>query len=335
MCVVRLRSTITNWLTAIVVLATAAVAHAQHATPRAAEDNIYVRLDDVLAQPETGFANYQDVSQDAMIAPDADYDYGDSGYWGWTILPAGIIYKSYLAGYSEPRMGVQLSHVADNYDKDGFMLDGTLGSRVGIIRYGNDDPFHPQGFQMDVEGAAKLRLNFEDEMDVQATDYRVGVPFTYGWGHKQIKFGYWHVSSHIGDEFLLKHNGFQRLNYAKDNLVLGYSEYLWPNLRVYGEVSWGFWTDIAEPWEFQFGFDWAPTCPTGIHGAPFVATNVHLREELNFGGNFVFQTGWAWRSDVNGALFRIGLHYYNGKSSQFSFYNQFEQQIGFGVWYDF
>jgi hypothetical protein len=31
----------------------------------------------------------------------------------------------------------------------------------------------------------------------------------------------------------------------------------------------------------------------------------------------------------------MGLHYYNGESPQFSFFDDFEQQLGFGVWYDY
>ena len=30
-----------------------------------------------------------------------------------------------------------------------------------------------------------------------------------------------------------------------------------------------------------------------------------------------------------------GFHYYNGLSDQYSFYRNFEQQIGGGMWYDF
>ena len=31
----------------------------------------------------------------------------------------------------------------------------------------------------------------------------------------------------------------------------------------------------------------------------------------------------------------VGLHLYNGKSSQFQIFNNSEQQIGFGLWYDY
>jgi hypothetical protein len=31
----------------------------------------------------------------------------------------------------------------------------------------------------------------------------------------------------------------------------------------------------------------------------------------------------------------MGLHLYNGKSSQYQIFNNSEQQIGFGLWYDY
>ncbi len=260
---------------------------------------------------------------------------GGCDFWGWTLLPEGIIYRSYLAGVNESRLGLRINHIADNDDDEGAFFDGTLGGRKGIIRYGNRDAFRPEGFQLDIEAAAHVRLSFQEDMDVQATDYRVGVPFTYGWCNKQIKFGYWHVSSHLGDEFILRNApNFTRFNYAKDSLVLGYSEYVTDDFRIYAEASWAFWSDIAEPWEFQFGFEKAPRCPTGFCGAPFYAVNGHLRQELDFGGNFVAQAGWAWRADEGGGLLRVGVHYYNGRSSQRSFWNQHEKQIGIGIWYD-
>jgi hypothetical protein len=40
-------------------------------------------------------------------------------------------------------------------------------------------------------------------------------------------------------------------------------------------------------------------------------------------------------SDENARLLRIGAHYFNGHSSQFSFYRDHEQQLGLAVWYDF
>ena len=69
-------------------------------------------------------------------------------------------------------------------------------------------------------------------------------------------------------------------------------------------------------------------------GAPFFAINGHLREVNDFGGNMTVQTGWHWRGRT-GHLLRIGMQYFNGMSEQGEFYNQFEEQFGGGLWYDF
>ena len=251
--------------------------------------------------------------------------------WVWQILPEGLIYEAYLAGMKESRMMGNLVHV----DGEGWKIDATAGGRVGLLRLGSLHPGRPEGIQLDVEGSAQLRLDPESRMDFDAVDFRTGLPLSFGAGRTRWKFGYYHLSSHVGDEYLLKHPGFPRLNFARDVLILGHSLYLSPRTRAYFEMGWAFYSDISEPWEFQFGLDHAPVTATGPRGAPFWALNAHFRQELDFGGTFTAQTGWAWRSDVSSPLFRAGFHYYNGKSNHFSFYNEHEQQFGMAVWYDF
>lgn len=279
-----------------------------------------VEGDGYLSQPATGGFG----GQELWVCDSADV-------WTWQVLPSSVIYKPYLASVKESRMAAHLMDLRN----DGMMFDGTLGGRAGLFRYGNSADVLPQGFQFDVEASAQVRLDIPEEVDVRSTDYRAGAQLTYGVTRHQFRLGYYHVSSHVGDEFLLKNRGFRRLNYARDVLIFGYGFNVTPNLRLYGEAGWAFWADVADPWEFQFGIDFAPAYPTGFRGAPFVALNGHLREELNFGGHFTLQTGWAWRSDEDGHLFRMGLHYFNGQSNQYSFFAFHEEQIGFGIWYDF
>ena len=139
----------------------------------------------------------------------------------------------------------------------------------------------------------------------------------------------------MGDEFLLKNPGFNRLNYSRDVLVWGHSVYPQDNWRVYGEIGYAVDCDVSDPWELQFGVDYAPTGRTGGGGAPFAAVNGHLREEVDFGGNFVAQTGWCWRRSPATGLYRLGVEYYNGKDDQFSFFNDSVEKIGVGMWYDY
>lgn len=251
--------------------------------------------------------------------------------WSWQVLPRSIIYPSYLAGQKEPRFAAQIV----NAKNDGWLFDASLGTRIGLLRFGNTNSIRPEGWQLDAEGAAQLRLDIPENVDVRAADFRGGVPLTYGWGRYRFKIGFYHLSSHLGDEFLLKNPGFQRLNFSRDVLLVGHMIYLTDELRIYGEAAWAFRSDVTEPWEFQFGVDYLPAGPTGIAGAPFFALNGHIRQELNFGGSVTAQAGWAWRAYEGTHLIRAGLHYFNGESPQYSFFDEHEEQLGFGLWYDF
>lgn len=251
--------------------------------------------------------------------------------WRWQLLPDGILYRAYLAGTKESRLGTQIFH----NQGEGTQFDSTLGGHVGLLRFGTDDAAWPQGWQFDVEGSAQVRLDPDEDLDLTSVDYRIGAPLTYGYGRHRIKLGYYHLCSHLGDEFVEANPGVRHVNYVRDAILLGYSYFLTENLRVFGEMGWAYYTDVSEPWEFQFGFEYAPARATGLGGAPFLAAYGQLRQELDFSGNFVLQAGWAWRGDRSSHLLRTGLHYYNGLSSQYSFYQVFEQQIGAGFWYDY
>ena len=253
--------------------------------------------------------------------------------WEWQLLPEGLIYRTYLAGVREPRLSATYFHESDH---DGWLLDTSIGARVGVLRYGTQSDIRPEGFQVDLEAAAFPRLNPESEMDLVSSDFRFGVPLTWGRGPFQTKLAYYHLSSHLADEFLLKNPTFPRINFARDAIVLGASYYVTVDLRAYAEAGWAFYSDGgSDPWEFQFGIDYSPLLPTFGRGSPFVALNGHLREEVSFGGNFVAQIGWQWRGKFTERLLRVGLHYLTGPSPQFQFFRDSEEQLGIGVWYDF
>ncbi len=220
-------------------------------------------------------------------------------------------------------------------ERDGNYWDATLGGRAGVLRFGNTDPSMPEGWQLDVEGAAFPRLDLDHDRDLVSSDFRFGVPLTARQGPLQMKFGYYHLSSHLGDEYMVRYNTLNRRNYVRDSLVLGSGVFLNPSLRLYGEVGYAFYVDGgAEPWEFQFGAEYSPLDGRRMVGAPFLAVNGHLRQENDFGGNVTAQAGWQWRGRT-GHVFRIGVHYLNGMSDQYQFYDQHEEQIGGGLWYDF
>jgi hypothetical protein len=275
----------------------------------------------------------EEVLPPRFINPNERFDSASSNPDAWTfqVLPTGFMYRSYLAGVKESRMGTQLYWER----KQGTLWDVTLGGRMPMLRYGTEDHFWPEGFQADLEGAAFPRLNPDDGRTVVSNDYRFGVPLTYRYGQWETKIGYYHSCSHLGDQYILEHPGVNRISVTRDVLVAGVGYRPIRDIRIYSEAGWAFSTyGESAPWDFQFGVEYSPARPNGYHGAPFVAINGHLRQEVNFGGEFVVQSGWQWRGD-SGQLWRFGLHYLNGMSNQYQFLNQFEEQIGAGMWYDF
>jgi hypothetical protein len=241
------------------------------------------------------------------------------------------MYRSYLAGEREPRIGSEWHYVRGQ----GWLWDSTLGGRVPLVRYGTDNNLLPEGFQLDFEGAAFPRLQLQQDRQLEAVDFRFGMPLTMKSGPWEYKFAIGHVCAHLGDQYLLTHSGVSRINFSRDTLVLGVGFRPVPDVRLYAEAGWAFYTwGATEPWEFQFGFEFSPAQPSGWRGTPFLAINGHLRQEVKFGGALTLQTGWQWRG-LTGHLFRIGLQYLDGKAEQYQFSDNYERQIGAGVWYDF
>jgi hypothetical protein len=263
------------------------------------------------------------IAATSPLVPRLDYE--------WQLLPDGIVFPAGLANPKESRLGTQIF----NRTGDGALWDSTLGGRIGLVRWGTPEAQWPQGWQLDVEGSAQVRLDPDENLDLRSTDYRVGVPLTYGYGPHRWKLAYYHLCAHLGDEFIAAHPQFAHVNFVRDALTLGYAWYATERLRLYGEVGWAMSSEVSEPWEVLFGIDYAPSRPTGPRGAPFAAIYGHLRQELQFSGNLAVQAGWAWRADQSTHLLRLGFYYYNGASNQYSFFRTFEQQIGGGLWYDF
>jgi Protein of unknown function (DUF1207) len=250
--------------------------------------------------------------------------------WCWQWLPEGLVWRSYLAGVKEPRF----AWVMSDSSRFNTIWDATLGGRVSLLRYGTPNAYRPNGWELQFEGAALARiLPTEPSWPLVSTDYRVGVPIVYAYGPWQYKLGYTHVSSHLGDEFMLLHPTWPRINYMRDSLMFALGYYYTENLRLYAEADYCVEYDGgARPWEFQFGADYSPA----VRGwAPFAAFYGNLRQELDYGGFFVVQGGYQVRGGAAMHTFRIGVEYVNGGSTQFEFYNLYEQRVGFGLWYDY
>lgn len=253
---------------------------------------------------------------------------------GWQLLPDGLLYRPYLANPKEPRIQwVTLHDTISNTN----IWEATLGGRAGLLRYGTFGSKNPQGFQLDLDGAVFARVLPDEPSSMLAgSDYRVGLFGTWRWNRVAYKAGYYHISSHLGDEFLLANPGFPRFNYVRDSLIIGTTYDLTPNAQIYGEIGNAIGHQGgAKPFELQFGAQYTPVAQSVVRGAPFAGVNHYTREDFNWITGVNVVAGWGWQGPQSSRRIRIGMQYYNGPSLQYSFRNRHENLVGGGVWFDF
>ncbi|MCM2372575.1 DUF1207 domain-containing protein [Aporhodopirellula aestuarii] len=248
------------------------------------------------------------------------------------LLPDGLLWRSYLAGPHEPR----ISTVVFRDQKDDVFWDATLGGRVGLLRYGTAGAVKPQGWQWDLEGAVMTRLDILHAEDVESMDYRFGTELTAAEGPWAIKLGYFHISSHVGDEYLIRNPTFQRVNYVTESLIVGGSFQSSATFRFYGEIADAFRASGgAARYQFQTGLEYTPVARSLLVGAPFAAANFNFREAMDYDVATTIQLGWSFQSLESGRRIRFGIQYGDGPTSQYEFLGRSEEYLGGGVWFDY
>ncbi len=250
----------------------------------------------------------------------------------WHVLPEGLLWHSYLAGPQEPRNSLLIF----NDSRDGIFADATLGGRFGMLRYGTINAKNPRGWQWDLEGAVITRLDIRNSEDIESVDYRFGTEITAADGPWAMKFGYFHISSHVGDEYIERNPTFVRDNYVTESLILGGSYRAFDQYRIYGEMANAFHVSGgARKYQIQSGLEYTPIAKVPARGAPFAAMNFSFREAVDYDVSTTIQMGWSFQGSESQRQFRVGAQYGSGPTSQFSFFERREEYIGGGLWYDF
>lgn len=113
------------------------------------------------------------------------------------------------------------------------VIDVSFGDSFPIYRWCDITPLHGV-MQIELEGAvwAIFEPTVESAPLVNA-DYYVGVPLTFAFDKWSFRLRGFHISSHIGDEFLLTHPGFDRRNASAEYIDFFASYQLIDEIRLY------------------------------------------------------------------------------------------------------
>jgi hypothetical protein len=222
--------------------------------------------------------------------------------------------------------------------------DKIVGKNVVPISLGDDFPifrwfdvFRWHGdLQIGIEACIWSIFDIHPKNDVCGgtalfnTDFYVGLPLTYAINKWAWRFRVYHISSHLGDEFLVNHPWFCRKNpsYEATDFFFSYQAYGW--LRLYGGPGYILHSDHTFPMKhcyIEYGFE---TSFLGtkiyyhkLYGCFFLGTfwrNYQLNN-FNIDGTYVFGYEWSKLQGV-GRKIRIYGQYHHGYSCEGQFMNR-------------
>ena len=223
-------------------------------------------------------------------------------------------------------------------------VDISLGDDFPIYRW--LDVFGYGDIQVGIESGIWSVFNMDPSPNIQGgtelvnTDFYVGIPITYGVGKWALRLRVYHISSHLGDEFIVNHPGFVDVNGPnKDNpnrvRVNPSNEYVdftvsyqaTEHIRVYAFPGAIVHSDPTYKWQpmyIQYGtearFLGSKFYHQRLYGTCFLAMHFRNFQQLDWDFDGTFRAGYEFsKLQGIGRKFRFYIGYHNGYSLEGQF----------------
>ncbi len=229
--------------------------------------------------------------------------------------------------------------------------DDVIGKYVGGVIFGDDFIFFRwldvgrwHG-EMDIGIQAGIFAVFDlgnPQACMVNTDFFVAFMLTYAVNKWSYRFRLWHLSSHLGDEFLISNPGFDRRNLSDEAVDLFVSYQLNPAIRLY----FGIGDIVARDHEFPeqpFYFEWGSEIRAfgmrdrfnRLYVQPFFAMHFRSWEEHDFDIDQTYAWGIEWsKLQYVGRKYRMFAEYHDGYCKEGQFVklrsNYFALKLEFG-----
>jgi hypothetical protein len=137
--------------------------------------------------------------------------------WEDTTFYVGESFKPLIAAPREPRFFGSLQRLNSEAPLNSFnaALVG-LGENFGFVRWQNEDTDETWEIGLTSGLFSLFKLN-QTSTDLINSDFMIGLSASYKSDNTAYRSRFYHLSSHLGDEFLLK-NEFKRINYSLETL---------------------------------------------------------------------------------------------------------------------
>jgi len=235
--------------------------------------------------------------------------------------------------------------------------DSTLGNKTVSISLGDTFPifrwrevFSPKGdLQLDIVGCAWSVFNmwsgdnFRNEVsELVNTDYLLALPISYAFDRWSFRFQIYHISSHLGDEFLAKRPNYVRDNPSMEAIDFFTAYQIAEGFRVYGGLGWVFHSDQTyplKPFYVEYGGEvrllGVRSYYYMLYGSPFFAVFMRNWQAVDWRLDATIDLGYEWsKLQGVGRKVRIFAEYHNGYSSG-EFYKDTSQYIAIRLYYGY
>ena len=170
--------------------------------------------------------------------------------------------------------------------------------------------------------------------DLVNADYFVGPYAAYRNGNFSVLGRVYHISSHLGDEFLLR-NRVDRVNLSFET-VDAVASYEFPaGFRAYGGASYIFHRepDDLRPFGVQYGIEYrSPHTFAGGLIRPVAAADFQHREESDYSLDLSLRAGLQFEDPTRfSQRAQVLLEYYQGQSPNGQFYDNRIEYFGVGL----
>jgi hypothetical protein len=210
-------------------------------------------------------------------------------------------------------------------------INVSFGDTFAIYQWNN---VYGGPLRIELEGAVwALFAPLQESSPLINADYYVGVPITYAHDNWSFRLRGYHISSHIGDEFLLMHQKFKRLNPSAEYIDFFASYNFKDELRLFAGLGWMVHQDesfklhpffAAAGWEWRMNAYKYYNASNNLYGVPFFASYFHFSKDCHHGVDQNYALGYEWGKLVGLCRrLRIFVEYHNGNSveGQFSKFN--------------
>ena len=205
----------------------------------------------VTALTHRSVSEVQKPKEEPITVPHAEEPYQVHGVW---FPQSTILYPTQIAN---PR---QIS-----FSGGGRFRDRVAGKVATAVSFGDQFPvyrwagFKGGDLQLELEGGAFAIFDMHKrEFPLINSDWYGGTPLTFARGPWSYRLRFYHISSHVGDEFLESHHGFCRKNKSFEALDVSADYRIAKNVRFYAVLGGIVHSDSEMSMKrsyFEYGFE--------------------------------------------------------------------------------